>query len=161
MKLSLVEMTNEHFPDWKEIVEQPALSLDAYTMMLERLITEQKQDRHYQYLVKNEHDEIIGSVGLFNVWRSEFRMALLDYAVKPAFRRKGFALEALRILETKAYSDLKLKKLVGYVEMENTAGHQLLTKAGFQSTVDQNGFIDKNGTSRPAHVFVKILSMVR
>lgn len=159
MKISLVEMTEAHFPDWKEIVEQPDFTELAYKNLLERITTEQKQDRRYHYLIQDEKDGIVGCIGLFNVWRSEFRMALLDYSIKPCYRRQGIALEALKILERRAFSQLQLKKLVGYVEMGNLASQKLLEKSGYKSTVDQNGFIDKNGTPRPTHVFAKILSI--
>lgn len=159
MKISLVEMTEAHFDDWKEIVEQPDLTLEAFKNMLLKITTEQNQDRRYHYMVKDSQEGIVGCIGLFNVWRSEFKMALLDYSMKPSCRRRGFTSEALRMLELKAYSELNLKKLVGYVEMGNLASQGLLRKAGYSFTIDQNGFIDKNGTPRPTHVFVKMLSI--
>lgn len=82
---------------------------------------------------------------------------MLDYTIRPDLRRKGYAFHGLKLLEQFAFEDIKLMKIIGYVELDNSASQNLLKKSGYTSHLEENGLFGKD-TVRPAIIFTKIRS---
>lgn len=102
--------------------------------MLSRLIEEQQFDiyatRQLRLVVESHSGEVVGAVDLFEFDPQNLRTGV-GIIIDPAFRRKGYALDALSTVEWYAREVLHLKQLWCSVTEDNLASQQLFTRAGY------------------------------
>ena len=102
--------------------------------MLSRLIEEQQFDiyatRQLRLVVESRSGEVVGAVDLFEFDPQNLR-AGVGIVIDAKHRRKGYALEALSVVEWYAREVLHLKQLWCSVTEDNLASQQLFTRAGY------------------------------
>lgn len=85
-------------------------------------------------------DDIIGTISIWNFNHKE-ETAELGYGLFPAYRKKGYMTESIKIVESYA-KKMGIQKLEAYTGQINTASISLLEKNNyqFQKTLTENGF---------------------
>lgn len=88
--------------------------------------------QHYLYtLCNDETADTVGILWFSNIGEDNAQTAFLyDIAIYPPFQRRGYASEALQLLEQKI-RDLNLKNISLNVFMDNAGAVALYRKAGF------------------------------
>ncbi|MDG5472048.1 GNAT family protein [Jeotgalibacillus sp. ET6] len=104
-----------------------------------------KQDREldltYQFGVfKNENDELVGTMNLFQVIRGSLQNAVVGYFLDQAHNGRGYTTEAVKLLTAYAFKELKLHRLEAGVMPRNIGSIRVLEKAGFH----KEGIAKKN-----------------
>ena len=70
-------------------------------------------------------------VGQCSLWFPEgWDNIEIGYGIAPAYRRKGFAAEAVRRIRDHGYSDRNIKKLVSYIAPTNLASQSVARSVG-------------------------------
>jgi ribosomal-protein-alanine N-acetyltransferase len=75
-------------------------------------------------------EEKLGSIGL-KIVNHEVKIAEIGFMIKKSAQRKGYAIEAVSLLKTYAFSNLNLMKLVVLCSVNNAGSFNLLEKSGF------------------------------
>ena len=157
MSVRLIEITKDHYTDWKEITGNHSLSQEQFDLLLMSFEADQKI-RHGFYFLISDMDQIVGSISLFNISWGRFKHAMLDYSIKARFRRKGYAFEGLKLIERFA-SNAGLRKLLAYVEQDNEGSKKLLLKCHYGYRLEENALLDESDEFKSALLFWKILGI--
>ncbi|MGL5693611.1 MAG: GNAT family N-acetyltransferase [Peptostreptococcaceae bacterium] len=131
--------------------------INNFKNILEELITEQKNDLLYMYLIYNEFDEIIGRVNLVDVQRGIFNKAELGYRIGEIHQGKGYTTRAVKLILEEASSVHKLHKIEAGTSSKNTVSQSVLIKNGFELIAKQENYILLNGEWNDNIIFEKIL----
>ncbi|MGD7044774.1 GNAT family N-acetyltransferase [Jeotgalibacillus proteolyticus] len=104
-----------------------------------------KQDREldltYQFgIFKNENDELVGTMNLFQVMRGSLQNAVVGYFLDQDHNGRGYATQAAKLLTAYAFEELKLHRLEAGVMPHNIGSLRVLEKAGFH----KEGIAKKN-----------------
>jgi RimJ/RimL family protein N-acetyltransferase len=91
-------------------------------------------------------DAFAGDIGLFEV--SPAGQAMIGYAVAPAWRGRGLATRAVRLLSAWALQATGIARLGAGADPSNTASQRVLTKAGFTREGYQRGHLPAPGGGR-------------
>jgi [ribosomal protein S5]-alanine N-acetyltransferase len=89
------------------------------------------EDKAYQYIVRDDSNELIARVNLTRVRRAHFHSAELGYRVAQAHVGKGYAREAVRLALEKAFNDHRLVRIEATSRPENIGSVKVLTHNGF------------------------------
>ena len=95
--------------------------LDIYTVRQLRLMIE----------LKHEDNATVGTIDLYD-FDPHHNRAGIGILIDPAYQKRGFATEALGLMERYAFSFLLMHQLYAYVPNANTASLSLFAKAGYQ-----------------------------
>jgi RimJ/RimL family protein N-acetyltransferase len=89
-------------------------------------------------------DEFAGDIGLCNeTWSGQ---AMIGYAMLPAFRGRGVATRAVRLLSAWAF-EIGVRRLIAGTATDNVASQRVLEKAGFvRESVQRSRFFGPGGT---------------
>ncbi len=95
----------------------------------------------YQFaIVLRERDDLIGDCGI-HVPLAAADIAELGMTLAPEFQKKGYALEALRLLIRYCFETLEMRLIVARTVPQNTRSIALIDKTGFQPSLPkQAGF---------------------
>lgn len=111
--------------------------------VLSRLIEEQQFDiyatRQMRLVVETRQGERAGAVDLFE-FDPQHRRAGVGIIIDPAFRRRGYALDALNTLEGYVRRVLDMRQLWCSVTEDNTASLQLFSRAGYAECGRRRGW---------------------
>lgn len=99
--------------------------------VIEAAADDAKEDKAYQFLMKDRGDRIVGRINLTRVRRAHFHSADLGYRVAESECGKGYAREAVRQVLNKAYGELRLLRIEATSRPENVRSVRILTNAGF------------------------------
>ncbi|MFF1695114.1 GNAT family N-acetyltransferase [Streptomyces sp. NPDC058257] len=88
-------------------------------------------------------------VGIINLQFRDDEVATVAYSVFPAYRGRGIAPRAVRLLAGWALGDLGLTQLLLEAAAENTSSVRVAEKCGFQRS---DGRVGSSGEGRPATV---------
>jgi diamine N-acetyltransferase len=115
-------VSNTQTPFSRYVLEQFLVNAheDIYTNKQLRLI-----------ISENEKDDAIGAIDLFDFEPYHLR-AGVGILISEDYRKKGYAYEALELLEDYAFNTLLLKQLYCNVTVSAAASLQLFEKAGFE-----------------------------
>jgi RimJ/RimL family protein N-acetyltransferase len=81
--------------------------------------------------VLKETNQLVGDV-MMQLTSEEHRQAEIGFIVHPDHQGRGYATEATRVLLHLAFDELKLHRVVGRVEVRNTASARVLEKLGMR-----------------------------
>jgi len=95
--------------------------LDIYTARQLRLMIE----------LKHEGNATIGTIDLYD-FDPHHNRAGIGILIDPAYQKRGFAAEALGLMEEYAFSFLLMHQLYAYVPNTNTTSLSLFRRAGYQ-----------------------------
>lgn len=94
----------------------------------------EKQERDEQYsfgIYLNEAGELIGSVTLFEVLRGPLQSCFIGYALDKHRNGKGYMTEAVQLVVSYAFDELKLHRIEAGVMPHNIGSIKVLEKSGF------------------------------
>lgn len=92
----------------------------------------------------DRYKDVVGIVDLFEISAHD-RTAWVGIYVRPGFRKQGYALEMLGVLENYARSVLNLRSLAAKVVDGNTASRRLFEAGGYDFRGTLHGWIELNG----------------
>jgi len=78
-----------------------------------------------------EDDAIVGSINLSQIVRGGFKSAYLGYQMGAPYAGRGYMTEAIQLLLSYAFNELKLHRIEANVQPHNTASIALVKRAGF------------------------------
>ena len=119
----------------KEIINSTKRDELLTLNFIESLIMEQRNvliSGQVRYVICNCNSNIpVGVIDLynidFNIGNADVGIAIVD----ELNRKKGFALEALKLIREFAYNDLGLSQLNAMVSLDNIASNKLFKSAGY------------------------------
>ena len=82
-------------------------------------------------LVRKEDDRFVGSCG-FGAWDKEARSAEIGYELGRQYWRQGIMTEALTVILSFGFEQMRLQRVVAEVMLDNVASIRLLEKLGFK-----------------------------
>ena len=124
--------------------------------MEETEILNRKHLRYHIYL-KEQPEEIIGTVCFSNIRKAPFYSATLGYKIDKRYRRLGIATEAISFCLNKMKSEYGLHRIECRVLPDNTASIALLRSLGFfEEGIEREG-VEIDGTLRDHLRFAKLL----
>tara|TARA_S200000501_G_scaffold353963_1_gene374206 strand:+ start:1275 stop:1700 length:426 start_codon:yes stop_codon:yes gene_type:complete len=89
-------------------------------------------DRAYSFLIfKDKDKDLIGGINVSNVRRGAAQSASIGYWIGKKYSRKGYMLEALKILLPSLFIDLRFNRIEAATLKNNEASRGLLEKVGF------------------------------
>lgn len=122
---------------------------DSFIQINYNLIDEQKQGKHYMYLVIDENGNIIGRVNLTDVIPFPLKKAELGYRMGSLFQGKGYATIAVAQVLKAAAEIHGLHRIEAGTSKENVSSQKVLNKNGFryvgtfnQYIYQRNGWVD-------------------
>lgn len=91
-----------------------------------------KQNNYEGFLVwRLEDDSIVGSINLSEIVLGSFKSAYLGYQIGATFAGCGYMSEAIQLVLSYAFNDLKLHRIEANIQPHNTASRALVRRAGF------------------------------
>lgn len=78
-----------------------------------------------------EDNAIAGSINFSQIFRGNFKNCYLGYYLGEKFARKGYMTEAVEIILSFAFKELKLHRIEANVQPENASSIKVLQRAGF------------------------------
>lgn len=116
---------------------------DNFTLRHEALLEEQANDQSYYYLIKNEHNFILGRINLVDIDKTR-NLGHLGYRVGKAYTGKGVASEALHLL-VKNINKLGIKQISAKTTTNNIGSQKVLEKNGFKHLLTRDEEFEMNG----------------
>ncbi len=106
----------------------PTTTPQQFTTYLSRC----KQNDFEGFLVcRIEDDAIVGSIDLSQIFRGGFKSAYVGYQMGAPFAGRGYMTEAIQLVLSYAFNDLKLHRIEANIQPHNTASIALVKRAGF------------------------------
>ncbi len=105
-------------------------SLEATRKHFERMATPESKDDAFDFVIENEAGE---AVGIINSHTCDRRVGCFMYglAIGPAYRRRGYASEAIFLLLRYFFDELNYQKVSVTVYSNNEASQRLHERLGF------------------------------
>ncbi|MFM0646475.1 GNAT family N-acetyltransferase [Paraburkholderia bryophila] len=119
-----------YFEHWINARDADYYSIDAVKAAIETAQREKREDKAYQFLVKQD-EEIVGRINLTGVERRYYNKAMLGYRIGEQFAGRGYASQAVELALQTARADLKLWRVEATVRHENRASSRVLERNGF------------------------------
>ncbi len=113
-------------------------------------------DKQVRLMVENGEGNAVGIVDLVD-FDARNRKAEVGIVIENAYRRRGYATEALRQLSHYASEILHLHQLYVYVDVGNTASLNLFSKAGWQSSAELKDWLYDGKAFHPARLLQTFL----
>ncbi|MED1203488.1 GNAT family N-acetyltransferase [Heyndrickxia acidicola] len=129
----------------------PERSSDFYTIdfqkdLMEKRLEKEKKDIDYNFgIFKNENDELIGTIGLFRIFRGASQSAMIGYSLSKEHNGKGYATEAVKLVIDYAFTTLQLHRIEAGVMPHNIGSIRVLEKAGFEKEGISRSNVKING----------------
>jgi [ribosomal protein S5]-alanine N-acetyltransferase len=114
--------------DFYRGLASPITTPQQFTMYLRRC----KQDDFEGFFVCRIEDQaLVGSVNLSQIFPGGFKSAYLGYQIGAPFAGRGYMSEAIQLVLSYAFDDLKLHRIEANIQPHNTASIALVKRAGF------------------------------
>ncbi len=105
-------------------------NLQSFNKIINNLISEQNNKKHYMHIIRDENNICIGRINLF-ILENNLKTAELGYRIGKNQRNKGYATKAVEIVLKKAFTSYGLNKVIAGVGSYNIASKKVLLKNGF------------------------------
>ena len=115
----------------------------------------QKTDRAHFYLITRREDgEPLGEIGYFTRWTDpDYRSQEIGYAVRPAYRGRGIASQAARILVNHLFDATPINRVQAMVVVGNQSSCRVLEHAGMQPEGILRGILFVRGRFVDMHIY--------
>lgn len=126
-------------------------SPDYYTIdfqkdLINQKIEKSKKDSEYNFgIFKIDHDELIGTIGLFHILRGALQSAIVGYSLSKNHNGKGYATEALKLVLDYGFTTLTLHRIEAGAMPHNIGSIRVLEKAGFEKEGISKSNVKING----------------
>lgn len=114
------------------------------------------KDGQVRLVIENEDGQVVGLVDLLN-FDACHRKAEVGIVIEVPYRRKGYAIEAIRQLADYARKVLHLHQLYAIVATDNTASKALFSKSGFCQTAVLKDWLYDGSTYHSALIMQQML----
>ena len=125
----LVEADRTHLHPFLPWVQNVRSEEDARKLLRSNISYNKKNNRLMLYVI--ERDELLGAVGLVNIYRAD-RKAELGYWLRSGRQGEGIVTRCAERLMHHAYMLLQFNRLFVQVAAENTASRAVAERLGFQ-----------------------------
>ncbi|PTM59770.1 GNAT family N-acetyltransferase [Desmospora activa] len=128
-----LELRNRHFFQlYTSLREERFFTLAGQQERIQGYIEKQAQDQHYGFgIYLLQTGELIGNVNLSEVARGPLQCAWIGYCLDQEQNGKGYMTEAVRLVVSIAFDQLKLHRIEAGVMPHNLGSIKVLEKAGF------------------------------
>ncbi|HZH85873.1 MAG TPA: GNAT family N-acetyltransferase [Brumimicrobium sp.] len=117
-----------------------------------------RQNEQLRFIIcLNENDKAIGTVDLFKIDFKNMRAGVGILIADPENRQKGYAQEALSLLENFASIKLSLDQLYCEIQSDNEGSIQLFVKAGFIQTGTKKNWYKFKDKTIDAYFYQKFI----
>lgn len=130
--LSLEKRNRAFFENYS--IEHPEnyWTLESHKELIVKWEQNTKKELEYRFgIFKIGDDTLIGTIGLFQVFRGPRESALLGYSLDREHNGKGYTTEATKLVVNFAFEILKLHRIEAGVMPDNIGSIRVLEKAGF------------------------------
>ncbi len=146
--LSFYEENRGTFEPW-----EPLRSMNFYTLAYHKasltaeynFIAEGKLIRYWVFL-KDNPDEILGSICFQNILKEPYQSCCLGYKVSAKFQRQGYAKESIQKAIQIMFEEYHLHRIEAYIMPSNEASLHLIDKLGFTYEGTSYSYARINGT---------------
>ncbi|MDD2314278.1 MAG: GNAT family N-acetyltransferase [Proteiniphilum sp.] len=153
----------EHLYKWENdtsLWEQGNANAPYSRFSLKQYLVESKQDlfadKQMRLMVVLKRSEVvIGMVDLYD-FDPLHRRAGVGILIDEDYRKQGYALQVLKLLETYAFSFISLHQLYAFVPMNNDASMWLFRKAGYYAAATLNHWLLRGEKYEDVRVWQKI-----
>jgi ribosomal-protein-alanine N-acetyltransferase len=133
MVLSFYSENKEHFEKW-----EPSRSKNFYTLAYHKAslcaehnqMSEGRQIRYWLFL-KDNPNEIIGSVCFQNFLGEPYKSCTIGYKISSKFLRRGYAYEAITKGISIVFNDYHVHRVEAYIMPDNIPSQKLVEKLTF------------------------------
>lgn len=130
--LSLEERNRDFFKGYSITRPENFWTLETQKDLIEKWEQNIKKDLEYRFgIFKREDDRLIGTIGLYQVFRGPRESALLGYSLDQGENGKGYTTEATKLVVNYAFDVLNLHRIEAGVMPDNIGSIRVLEKAGF------------------------------
>ncbi len=127
--------------------------IDFIEQSIKNTIYENKQER---FVIQNKEGVSVGFIDLFD-FDFTHKRAGIGVVIASEFRNKGFAKEALKIMERYAKEELKLHQLYASISQENLKSISLFKGCDFVMTAVKKDWFIKNSEYLALQFYQKVL----
>ena len=153
----------EHLYKWENdtsLWEQGNANAPYSRFSLKQYLVESKQDlfadKQMRLMVVLKRSEVvIGMVDLYD-FDPLHRRAGVGILIDEDYRKQGYALQVLKLLETYAFSFISLHQLYAFVPKKNKASMQLFKKAGYLPAATLHEWLSRGERYEDVQVWQKI-----
>lgn len=140
--MSHLEARNRDFFQLTAPLRDPEFyTTEGQLKRIKKAIEMQELDQNYSFGVfLTNTDELIGNITLSEVVRADLQSCWIGYSLDKNHNGRGIMTEAVRLVVSYAFHDLKLHRIEAGVMPHNVASIKVLEKAGFH----QEGLSRKN-----------------
>jgi [ribosomal protein S5]-alanine N-acetyltransferase len=132
-------------------------TLDVQKDIINQRIEKAKQDTEYYFgIYKTDNNELIGSIGIFQVQRGPLQRAIVGYSLSQKHNGKGYSTEAVKEVVDYAFNTLQLHRLEAGVMPHNIGSIRVLEKAGFEKEGLTRKNVKINGKWEDHYLFASI-----
>lgn len=156
---TLRAVSREHLQPWEPTWAEDSLTRDGFRRRLawfERLRRQEHGEAHFIYLRRN--DGLIGGITLSNIRRGASQCGELGYWIGKPYIGQRLMTDALRVMTTHCFNELKLHRLEAACLPENTPSRRLLTQAGFRSEGILREYLKIDGVWRDHQLYARLAS---
>lgn len=156
---TLRAISREHLQPWEPSWAEDSLTREGFRRRLawfERLRRQEHGEAYFIYLRRN--DGLIGGITLSNIRRGASQCGELGYWIGKPFIGQGHMTEALQVMTTHCFNELKLHRLEAACLPENTPSRRLLAQAGFRSEGTLREYLKIDGVWRDHQLYARLAS---
>ncbi len=107
-------------------------TLDEQEAELAFALESAASDRAYHFGIFTPAAELVGTITLANVARGAWQNATVGYFVDEEHNGRGYVTQAIRLVTSLAFDELRLHRVQGGVMSRNPASMRALEKAGYR-----------------------------
>ena len=129
-RLTIRQFTREDFDNVVSFTKD--IASNNFNQLFKTIINSyQSQEKGISYaLILKSNGEFLGFCGLLTL---EDNMSMeCYYFLQPEYWRNGYAIESLRMIFEYAFSELKLYKIVAYIDQGNIRGWKVAERSGMK-----------------------------
>lgn len=139
--LKLEKKNQDFFGKYSMSRPESYWTVEAQKELIEKWEDNTKKETEYRFGIFTINGELlIGTIGLFQVFRGAVQKAILGYSLDQEHNGKGYTTEAAKLIVNYAFETLKLHRIEAGVMPENLGSIRVLEKAGLH----KEGIAKKN-----------------
>lgn len=142
----LREKSREFLTPWEPVWAADDLTKSAFRHRVRR-VQEEASDgsAHSFFIFRNSDRQLVGGITLSNIRRGVAQTGMIGYWSGAPFAGKGYMTEALSLVISLAFGELRLHRIEAACIPHNARSIRLLEKAGFQREGLLRSYLKING----------------
>ena len=145
--LNLEKRNRAFFENYSITHPENYWTLETHKELIKKWEQNTIKEIEYRFGIFNINDDILmGTIGLFQVFRGPRECALLGYSLDQAHNGKGYTTEATKLVVNYAFEILNLHRIEAGVMPDNIGSIRVLEKAGFHKEGIAKKNVKNNGS---------------